>query len=171
MRSISPAAIRELAADLEAELQRLARLEVAIAQVQSEIAHDPERAALFYENLALKLHNFYTGSEKILQLVAIELNGGVPSGSDWHKRLLERMSQLREGRPAVFEPDTARRLTEFLGFRHIVRNLYGFELDPDRVASLVEKYPGMWRDVQSDVTRFVSWLRNLAEQLAGNLEA
>lgn len=83
MRSISPAAMRELAADIEAELGRLAQLEVAIAQVETEIQQDPERAALFYENLALKLHNFYTGSEKILQLVAVELNGGLPAGADW----------------------------------------------------------------------------------------
>ena len=78
------------------------------------------------------------------------------------------MSQAREGRPAVFEPDTARRLREFLGFRRIVCHLYGFELDPERVAGLVERYPAMWCDVRRDVKAFVSWLRDLADQLDQN---
>ncbi|ASC71096.1 hypothetical protein XM38_020460 [Halomicronema hongdechloris C2206] len=166
MREISPAAIRDLALDIETELAKLARLEQAIAAVQAEIAADPERASLFYENLALKLHNFYTGCEKILCLVAVELNGGVPSGADWHKRLLERMGQAREGRAAVLEAETTRQLQEFLGFRHIVRNLYGFELDTQRVAALVANYPAVWAAVRRDVQRFVQWLRSLADHLA-----
>ncbi|MDB9525399.1 hypothetical protein PN498_05330 [Oscillatoria sp. CS-180] len=165
MLPISPAAMRELAADIETELSRLIQLETAIAQLQEEIIDDPRHASLFYENLALKLHNFYTGSEKILRLVAIELNGGLPSGADWHKRLLKRMSQQREGRSAVLSDATALRLREFLGFRHIVRNLYGFELDPERIASLAARYPQMSTDVRQDVERFVSWLRDLADQL------
>jgi hypothetical protein len=88
MKALSAAAIRELAADIEVELARLSQLEQEIYRVQDEIARDPARQDLFYENLALKLHNFYTGCEKVLQLVAVELNGGLPTGADWHKRLL-----------------------------------------------------------------------------------
>jgi hypothetical protein len=165
MRPISPAVIRELAADIETELSRLTQLETSIKTVQAEIEHDPDRAPLFYENLALKLHNFYTGCEKILRLVAVELNGGLPTGADWHKRLLDRMSQHREGRPAVLSLETATCLREFLGFRHIVRNLYGFELNLERVADLVERYPKAWTLVQSDLYVFIQWLRSLADRL------
>ena len=165
MRPISSAAIRELAADIEGELARLKQLEEEIKRVQGEIQLDPARSDLFYENLALKLHNFYTGCEKILQLVAVELNGGLPSGADWHKRLLDRMSQEREGRPPVLARPTASRLREFLGFRHIVRNLYGFELDADRVEALVKSYPSVWSSVSDDVRAFVEWLRTLAAEI------
>jgi len=130
MQQMSSAEIRELAGDIELELQRLAHLETEIAQVRSEIQRDPDRAKLFYENLALKLHNFYTGCERIFRLVASELNGAVPSGYDWHKRLLDRMSVERNGRPVIVTRGTARRLEEYLAFRHVVRNVYGFELDP-----------------------------------------
>ena len=166
MKAISAVAMRELATDIEGELARLDQLEQAIQRVQHEIDQDPSRRDLFYENLALKLHNFYTGCEKILQLVAVEINGGLPSGADWHKRLLDRMSERREGRPAVLTRETATRLREFLGFRHIVRNLYGFELDPDRVAALVAGYPAVWAHVQTDVRAFVDWLRALATEIS-----
>ena len=165
MKSISAAAMGELAADLEMELARLSQLEQDIYRVQREIARDSSMQDLFYENLALKLHNFYTGCEKILQLVAVELNGGLPSGADWHKRLLDRMSQERDDRPAILTRETAASLREFLGFRHIVRNLYGFELDPKRVAVLVGNYPAVWANVQTDVRAFVNWLRALAAEI------
>lgn len=167
MQGISATTIRELAADLDLELTRLQRLEAAIVQVQAEIDRDPGHANLFYENLALKLHNFYTGCEKMLRLVATELNGGLPSGADWHKRLLDRMSTDREGRPAVVSANTAQQLQEFLGFRHIVRNLYGFELDLERVAALVERYPAVWNSLHQDVSQFVIWLRMLATEIDG----
>lgn len=114
----------------------MTNLEAEIQYVQAEIQRDPQHAALFYENLALKLHNFYTGCERIFRLIASELNGALPSGHDWHKRLLDRMRSEREGRPAVLASETAQLLEKYLAFRHIVRNIYGFELDPQEVLVL-----------------------------------
>ncbi|VXD21758.1 conserved hypothetical protein [Planktothrix serta PCC 8927] len=165
MKPMSASKIRELATDIEIELERLGRLELAIAQVHEEIRRDPERSAIFYESLALKLHNFYTGCERIFQLIVSELNGSLPSSFDWHKRLLNRMSIEREGLPAVLTSDTVVRLNEYLGFRHIVRNLYGFELDPNRLEKLVEHYPTVWHQVNFELREFINWLRQLSEQL------
>ena len=116
------------------------QLAFQIERVQLELDSYPERADLLYENFALKLHNFYTGCERVFQLIANDLNGGMPSGSDWHRRLLDRMKTEREGRPAVVSSALALRLQEFLGFRHVVRSLYGYELDPQRIQKLVESY-------------------------------
>ena len=85
--------------------------------------------------------------------------------TDFEKRLLERMSGEREGRPAVLTTETARRLQEYLGFRHVVRNIYGFELDPQRVAQLVASYPPVWHQLETEVRAFMDWLMALAEQL------
>ncbi|MEM7795195.1 MAG: hypothetical protein AAF579_12200 [Cyanobacteria bacterium P01_C01_bin.118] len=163
MRPLSSINLKELAADIEFELDRLRQLETSILYVQQEIERDPGHAELFYENLALKLHSFYTGCERIFSLVATELNGGLPSGSDWHKRLLDRMSSERDGRIAVVKPSTARRLKETLGFRHVVRSIYGFELDSERIQRLIENYPTLWADTEADVTEFIAWLRDLAK--------
>ncbi|MCU0570918.1 MAG: hypothetical protein MUF49_30665, partial [Oculatellaceae cyanobacterium Prado106] len=136
------------AADIDLELQRLQQLESAIANVEVEIQQNPTLAPLLYESLALKLHNFYTGCERVFQLIATEFDGSLPSGFDWHKRLLDRMSHPREGRQSVVSIDTVQRLQEYLGFRHIVRNIYGFELDVTRLTRLVEGYPMVWNQTK-----------------------
>ena len=59
MRERTSSEIRELADDIDTELARLSRLAGEIERVQTEITRDPDRASLFYENLAYKLHNFY----------------------------------------------------------------------------------------------------------------
>ncbi|AEB09380.1 hypothetical protein [Desulfobacca acetoxidans] len=166
MREISSDALREMANDLEVELDRLERLNREIVRVQGEIKSDSARADLFYENLALKLHNFYTGCERIFQIIASELNGALPSGYDWHKRLLSRMSLVREGRPAILSVETARQLDEFLAFRHVVRNNYGFELNPHRLEELINKYPAVYHEFEVQVRNFVKWLLTLAKEIA-----
>ncbi|MGD1858000.1 MAG: hypothetical protein ACFB2W_27505 [Leptolyngbyaceae cyanobacterium] len=164
MRALSPTNLRELAADIEFELERLRQLEQSIRYVRQEIERDPSHAALFYENLALKLHSFYTGCERIFTLVANELNGGVPSGSDWYRRLLDRMSAERDDRIAVVQPETAKSLREILGFRHVVTSIYGFELDPSRIRRLVESYPTAWQQTESDIVMFVRWIQDLSQK-------
>ena len=78
MTQISASQLREIALDIENELARLSQLEAQIKTVEAEINNNPNLANIFYESLALKLHNFYTGCERIFQIVASELNGGLP---------------------------------------------------------------------------------------------
>jgi hypothetical protein len=165
MRESSPSEIQALAVDLELELGLMQRLEQDILAVQREIQRDPERANLFYEVQALKLHNFYTGCERIFSLIVSEFNGGKPSGFDWHQRLLQRMTVAQQERPRVISAETAQRLKEYLGFRHVVRNVYGFDLDIDRVARLIQIYPDIWHQFEREIQTFVTWLRELADRL------
>ncbi|EDZ91944.1 conserved hypothetical protein [Limnospira maxima CS-328] len=58
MRQVSPSELQELATDIELELARLGELENAIVQVRQEIDRYPTLSGVFYESLALKLHNF-----------------------------------------------------------------------------------------------------------------
>ncbi len=165
MRKVRSAEIRAVAADVLAELAKMQPLAAQIQRVQTELDAHPERADLLYENFALKLHNFYTGCERIFQIVATELNGGVPSGRDWHRRLLDRMKAAREDRPAVISTAMAVKLQNYLGFRHVVRSLYGYELDPERIAELVSHYPEVWGQFEQEIQVFVAWLRELADRL------
>jgi hypothetical protein len=43
----------------------------------------------------------------------------------------------------------------------VVRNLYGYELDSERIARLVEKYPAVWLQVKQDLDEFMEWLNHL----------
>jgi hypothetical protein len=166
MTQISEASLRGLAGDIQTELTHLRRLANDIAAVHAEIARDPAHARLFYENLALKLHNFYTGCERIFQMVVSELNGAPPFGFDWHRRLLDRMGATWQERPPLLSLQSVDNLREYLAFRHIVRNIYGFELDEERVERLVSRYPTVWSMVETDIQKFVVWIERFAEELA-----
>jgi hypothetical protein len=161
--------LQEIAKDITIELARLEKLQSQIAFVEKEIKKNPDLSTIFYESLALKLHNFYTGCERIFQIIATELNGGLPSGYDWHRRLLERMASAQAERPAVITEVTKKKLEEFLAFRHVVRNIYGFEIDPKRLENLVTNYDQTWSMVHQDIQQFTGWLTNMTKQLEADL--
>lgn len=159
MQLVSPERLRGVAADLSGELERLQRLPEDIVFAHAEIAHDPGHARLFYENLALKLHNLYTGCERIFQTVAAELDGAQPSGFDWQRRLLERTGAAWGDRPTALPGDSIDGLREFLAFRHVVRS----ELDEERIERLIARYPVVWGQVEADLRRFIAWSETLAD--------
>ena len=105
------------------------------------------------------VHDFYTGMERIFEKIAPELNGGVPAGSAWHRELLESMAlDLPTIRPPVIGRETARILAEYLRFRHLFRNVYGFELEWERLQPLLRRLPVAWSTFQSDILRFLVFL-------------
>lgn len=165
MKEISPNQMLEFAEDIERELARLEQLKDSITLVKDKRETMPKIADILTENIALKLHNFYMGCERIFQLIASELNSGLPSGYDGHKRLLERMAREKMGMPAVLRQETVDNLKEYLGFRHIVRNLYGYELEREKVDRLLIKYFAVWPAVDRDIREFIAWLRQLATQI------
>lgn len=165
MKKITPTEIIEITNELEAELNRLQRLQKEIEKVFREISKQKDFLDVFYESLALKLHNFYTGCERIFQIIASEINGALPSGYDWHKRLLERMAIQKARRPAVISPETKKALEEYLAFRHVVRNIYGYELEPRRIEPLVVRSKKVLEQFHAEVSQFINWLKELASQI------
>lgn len=106
-------------------------------------------------SLALNLHSFYNGLERIFESIARQLDPSFPSGDRWHRDLLEQMGQEQHGvRPAVLSQESVEKLDEFLAFRHLVRNLYTFNLNPDRLHELVARLPDAWQTARSDIEAF-----------------
>lgn len=68
----------------------------------------------------------------------------------------------QDERKAVISSSTAEALDKFLRFRHVVCNIYGFELETDRVDTLLTAYPVAWAHFEMDMKGFVDWLRELA---------
>jgi hypothetical protein len=56
-------------------------------------------------------------------------------------------------------------LEKYLAFRHVVRNIYGYELETKRVAQLVEQQGTVWQQFETEVRTFITWLRQTADQL------
>lgn len=116
----------------------------------------------------LKLHNFYTACERIFEKIAGEVNGGLPRTQDWHLRLLRMMTvEVPKVRPQVLTPELGERLAELLCFRHVVRNIYGFELHEERVEPLVQEIGPLWRELHGQIETFLSYLEELGQDLRG----
>lgn len=117
----------------------------------------------YWDGVALNLHGFYTGVEQIFEDIARTVDGGLPSGGEWHTGLLRQMTVEIEGlRPAVIKARTRKSLDEYRGFRHIVRNVYAFNLRPARLDELVTDAPGCLADLTTDLLAFADFLEKTA---------
>ncbi len=67
------------------------------------------------------LHSFYTEIEKILKLIALDLDKKIPSSESWHRDLLSQMAAATGTRPPVISASLVTRLAELLAFRHLFR--------------------------------------------------
>jgi predicted nucleotidyltransferase len=127
----------------EAMKQRIAdelqALERVIAQLQQLLVQMPE-SPTFVELRATGsiLHDFYSGIERIFERIAVTLDGGLPEGERWHQLLLQQMEEETKVRPAVIDRELSARLLEYLKFRHRFRNIYGDELQWDKLRPLAE---------------------------------
>lgn len=157
--------IPELISEIKDELNYIGILVDDIDEVSKNIPKAPKKKRIYEESLALKFHNFYTGCERIFQKIADDVNGGVPSSIDWHKRLLKSMSiEIEKIRPPVISKKTAMALAEYLGFRHVVRNIYGFEIDSGRLQRLIEKLPVVYKNFKREVDIFIEFLEEMIER-------
>lgn len=155
--------------DLAARLARVAaatrvemkRLTSVVAEAELALADfgDVTPPTRELRGIGAIVHDFYTGAERIFERIAPELNGGIPAGPAWHRELLDNMTLNLPGvRPPVLEPSTARALEEFLRFRHLFRNLYGFELEWSRLRPLVARLPDTWGALARDLEVFLRFV-------------
>jgi hypothetical protein len=114
----------------------------------------------FYrDSVALNLHGWYSGLERLFVLIAENIDGGLPKGENWHQALLLQMTQdISSIRPAVISEDTCGRLAEYRGFRHIVRNVYTFQFEIDKMTRLVVGVSEVFVRVEAELLAFASFL-------------
>ena len=61
----------------------------------------------YLDGVALNLHGFYNGLERIFDLIATSVDGARPSGEHWHQMLLQQMTiEVPKVRPAVISEST-----------------------------------------------------------------
>jgi hypothetical protein len=154
--------IADTVSELKEELASIEQVVRGIRDAARRMPESPELSDIFKESIALKLHNFYTGCERIFKTIAGEVNGGVPTTSDWHRRLLKVMSlEIENVRPPVISRSTADALSDYLAFRHIVRNIYGYELELKRITPLLEKVGDTYESFNSEIQAFIEFLGSM----------
>ena len=137
---------------------------VELAQIVDRVQEGWQRAQqsgddLYIDSVALNLHGFYGGLERLFELIASTIDDNVPKGANWHQLLLRQIaSEVPHKRPAVISEGTMKVLEAYRGFRHIVRNVYTFKFDPVKVEMLVEKLPNVYKQVRDELLPFSDFL-------------
>jgi len=149
---------------------RIRESTVELEHVVTRTIHLAEKALQsndddYWDGVALNLHGFYTGVERIFEDIARTIDESLPTGSDWHRDLLLQISAEEIGvRPAVIARDTRKCLDEYRGFRHVVRSMYTFSLRPSRIKELVEELMACFDMVSRDLNQFTAFLESLNKE-------
>lgn len=147
---------RQEVADIETVATRMERAMTAFRQGSAD-------DDLFLDAAALNLHDFCAGLERIFRRIGGEIDGNVPAGADEHRDLLQQMTVAVPGlRPAVLSTASARSLDDELRFRHVVRNIYAFQLDPERVDQLTGHLPRVFAAARAELLHFADVLDDLS---------
>jgi hypothetical protein len=149
--------LKNLARGIRHELSEL-------EQVLTRVQEAWERMRLsgddFYlDSVALNLHGFYSGIERIFEKLAETVDGSLPTGENWHQVLLIQMSREIEGvRPAVISIPTCQKLNDYRGFRHVVRNVYAYHFDASKLEKLVREAGPVFNQVKAELLAFSQFL-------------
>lgn len=144
------------------ELNRLEQATVTVQESLQLAEQRPDEARFFVAAAAFEMHSFYTGLEKIFEVIAKRIDQQLPRESQWHSILLNQMAQeIADIRPAVISDETHLHLRDFLGFRHVIRNVYVFNLRSEDVTLLGRKLPNTFALVQHDLRQFVDFLNTI----------
>ena len=106
------------------------------------------------------LHSFYNGIEKILLVIAKNLDKKVPDDSEWHKTLLLQMTTGSESRGAVLSGEMKDILLDYLAFRHFFRHTYSFRLEWEEMEDLVIALNDVRSKFSSEISGFLKSLRD-----------
>ena len=157
--------------------QGLYQLAVRIRQELSDIDYTLKRATeglekarqnnddLYLDGIALNLHGFYSGIERLLERIGVHVDGHLPQGANWHQSLLLQMAdEVPNIRPAVISEGVQQSLDEYRGFRHIVRNVYSYKFDPLRLERLTRKAPTLYAHLKEEMSAFADFLETSAKE-------
>ena len=90
--------------EVEIELDNLDRLVKEMEDLTRRFTNEPD----FIQARAAGsiIHDFYCGVEKLFERVAVNIDGELPKGEDWHTELLSQMARPLVGiREAVINQD------------------------------------------------------------------
>jgi hypothetical protein len=147
--------IRETVSELEQVIARVERGIRAAKRHQDDVD-------LYIDAIALNLHDFYSGLERVFRQIGSIIDRSTPASEGWHRDLLNQMClDLPTIRPRVLSEQTCAALEDFLRFRHIVRNVYAFRLDGDRVNQLAQKARALHDQIAAELHAFADYLEQV----------
>lgn len=142
---------------MQQEISSLEEIYLQIEPLIKQAEGTKEEEKIFYNRAAGSvLHDFYSGIERIFSDIANKMDKRISSGEDWHIKLLESMAESKKERPKVISLELMEELKEYLGFRHLFRNIYGTRLDWDKLKLLLLKIQEkVWPKLKAEFKLFI----------------
>jgi hypothetical protein len=145
--------LRGISAEIEKELDNLDELRKEMRGIKSE------QSIILRRSMGSILHDFYNCCERIFKKIAIDIDGGYEDTEKWHKALLFKMTIPIKGlRPFVVSEELAAELDDYLSFRHVFRNIYGFELKGKRIDYLSKNFDKVADRFIKEIRAFLTFL-------------
>jgi hypothetical protein len=138
----------------------------SLGMVAARVEHAWKAAAannddLYFDSVALNIHNFYSGLERLFEKISSAIDGSMPQGANWHRELLNQMTlEIPNVRPAVISEKTCMQLYTYRGFRHVVRNVYTYHINPDKLEPLAKNIRLVFKQVEKELTAFSRFIES-----------
>ena len=144
---------KELFSLIEAELENIDKLVIEMKEYKEF------NTKLYRRSKGSILHDFYNACERVFEKIVRRINGGIREEKSWHKKVSYQMTiEIEDIRPAVISEKLAADLDEYLAFRHLFRNIYGFELLGERLDRLVDKFETVVKLFKNEIRSFLKKL-------------
>lgn len=117
--------------------------------------------SLYLDSVALNLHYFYNGLERIFERIAENIDEIKPEGLNWHQQILKQMAmEIPKVRPAVISQDLKEELDKYRAFRHFVRNIYVHNFRIDKIKDLMGNIDKVLSELEKELRIFYEFLEN-----------
>lgn len=127
------------------------KIEAELEQVELTIAKLPscflsELNYLELSGVGGMLHSFYNGVENILKQTFLAHDKDIPNDIQWHREMLRKALEY-----GFISEETLKQLTPFLTFRHLYRNAYALELNPDKMQVLADEIKSTFNKFKNEI--------------------
>lgn len=77
-------------------------------------------------------------------------------GNKSHQELLYQMTSKNESREKVIDEELYLKLREYAIFRHFYRHAYSFQLNWEKMESLVDNVHEVWKEIKDSLEKFIN---------------
>lgn len=139
---------------------QLSRIEVLTEKVKNLEPSNEDKTI----HLAYELHNIYCAYEDMFKEIAKVFENEIENVAQYHKGLLTRMQlDIKSIRPKIISGQSYEFLLEMLGFRHVFRHAYNYNLSPKKVKDLKDRYILKHPSIAHDIKMFQQFLADINE--------
>ena len=125
----------------------------------SKIVNDTYWFEAAKNNAGKHLHDYYICLEKLFEEIFVRLKEDLPDGKTYHKDLLiQAITPLPGLRPSIIDKELFQHLDELRGFRHVFRNLYRYQLNTEKLLSIVGRTISQHKKIEKCLDNFINFL-------------